>query len=46
MAEHIPTLQLFYDPAPVIAVSAQRTERIKFLHGSIDCLLDSGGEPV
>jgi phthiodiolone/phenolphthiodiolone dimycocerosates ketoreductase len=36
LAEHIPTLQLFYDPAPVIAVSAQRTERIKFLYGSID----------
>ncbi len=36
LAEHIPTLQLFYDPAPVIAVAAQQTERIKFLYGSID----------
>jgi phthiodiolone/phenolphthiodiolone dimycocerosates ketoreductase len=36
LAEHIPTLQLFYDSAPVIAVAAQQTERIKFLHGSID----------
>jgi phthiodiolone/phenolphthiodiolone dimycocerosates ketoreductase len=36
LAEHIPTLQLFYDSAPVIAVAAQQTERIKFLYGSID----------
>jgi hypothetical protein len=34
LAEHIPTLQQFYDPAPVIAVAAQHTERIKFLYGS------------
>jgi phthiodiolone/phenolphthiodiolone dimycocerosates ketoreductase len=36
LAELTPTLQLFYDPAPVIAVAAQQTERIKFLYGSID----------
>lgn len=36
LANAIPTLQLFYDPAPVIAVAAQQTERIKFVYGSID----------
>lgn len=36
LADAVPTLQLFYDPAPVIAVAAQQTERIKFLYGSID----------
>ncbi|MCV7099878.1 LLM class flavin-dependent oxidoreductase [Mycobacterium palustre] len=36
LAASIPTLQLFYDPAPVIAVAAQQTERIKFIYGSID----------
>src|SRR5271156_4515352 len=36
LAEHIPSLQLFYDPAPVIAVAAQQTERIEFLYGSVD----------
>jgi phthiodiolone/phenolphthiodiolone dimycocerosates ketoreductase len=36
LAEAVPTLQLFYDPAPVIAVAAQQTEKIKFLYGSID----------
>lgn len=36
LATQIPTLQLFYDAAPVIAVAAQKTERIKFVYGSID----------
>jgi phthiodiolone/phenolphthiodiolone dimycocerosates ketoreductase len=36
LAEQVPSLQLFYDSAPVIAVAAQQTERIKFVYGSID----------
>jgi phthiodiolone/phenolphthiodiolone dimycocerosates ketoreductase len=36
LANQVPSLQLFYDPAPVMAVAAQQTERIKFLYGAID----------
>jgi phthiodiolone/phenolphthiodiolone dimycocerosates ketoreductase len=36
LAAQIPSLQLFYDSAPVIAVAAQAAKRIKFVHGSID----------
>jgi phthiodiolone/phenolphthiodiolone dimycocerosates ketoreductase len=36
LASQVPSLQLFYDPAPLFAVAAQQTEHIKFLNGSLD----------
>ena len=36
LAEVVPSLQLFYEAAPVIAVAAQRTKKIKFVYGSLD----------